>query len=221
MRQQIGAALGRLSRGKLVALGAVAGVASVALIVAIIGVLIVGGGLYNVAASRHHGLLVSWVLHTTMIRSVKAHAGRPGTSLAFSPEQVQNGFSVYDTHCAMCHGGPGVARAPLANGMEPSPPYLMDAAEQWTPQELRFIIAEGVKMTAMPSWKHILSESQQTSVVAFLEALPGMKPAQYQAMRRARQDFDQRNVTRQTALPGSSAISGAPRVSATSPTGRP
>lgn len=141
MRQLIGAALDRLSRGKLLALGAVAGVAGLGLLAALIGVLVIWRGWYDVAASRHHGLLVSWVLHTTMTRSVRTRAGRPTTLFAFSPEQVQEGFAVYDTHCAMCHGGPGVARASLANGMEPSPPYLLDAAEHWTPQELHFIIA--------------------------------------------------------------------------------
>ncbi len=70
--------------------------------------------------------------------------------------------------------------------MNPPPPYLMDVARRFSPGELRFVVSEGVKMTAMPAWKGTLPPEQITNLVAFLQGLPGITAKQYQAMRRER-----------------------------------
>ena len=147
------------------------------------GIMIVAFGVYDVSASKPHSAPVDWLLHTTMIQSVRARAGDAPAAAPFSAAEVRRGFAVYDSHCVACHGGPGVPRAQWSAGLMPAPPYLLDAARRWSPAELRFIVGHGVKMTAMPAWDLSLPPSDVTSLVAFLEALPDLAPAQYQAMR--------------------------------------
>lgn len=178
--------LEKFSRLQLLFVGATIAVLSIGLIAGLVGAGIVFGGWYDVSASKPHGVLVSWALHTTMIHSIEARAHYDTAPAQFSAEQVHQGFGLYEDHCAMCHGGPGIARPRWVMGLEPTPPYLLDAARQWSPAELRFVIKHGVKMTAMPAWGLSRSEEDITSLVAFLEQLPSITPTEYRAMQSQR-----------------------------------
>ena len=70
--------------------------------------------------------------------------------------------------------------------MTPSPPYLVDAARHWRARELYWIVAHGVKLTAMPAWESIRSDAQIWNIVAFLEAAPYLTPRDYARIRAAR-----------------------------------
>ena len=66
----------------------------------------------------------------------------------------------------------------VANGMYPKPPALTEAAWQWTPGELFWILRNGIKMSGMPAWKDH-SEEELWNVVAFLQKLPEMSEQDY------------------------------------------
>ena len=82
----------------------------------------------------------------------------------------------------MCHGGPGVSRAPWVRGLTPTPPFLMDAAYRWTPAQLGYILEHGVKMSAMPAWGAVRTPAEIWELVAFLEALPDLSPSDFQRL---------------------------------------
>ena len=148
------------------------------------GLAVVEFGLYDTASTKPHYPLVSWAAHATFTHSTQMRAQAVRAPDHFTPEQVDAGFQRYAADCMMCHGGPGVARAPWVRGLTPTPPYLLDAAYRWTPAQLDFILEHGVKMSAMPSWGETRSHDQIWSLVAFLEALPDISPAEF-ARRRA------------------------------------
>jgi mono/diheme cytochrome c family protein len=79
----------------------------------------------------------------------------------------------------MCHGGPGLARAPWVRQLEPTPPYVIDASRRFTAPQLYFILLKGVKMSAMPAWGETRSPAELWNYVAFLEALPSLSPTDY------------------------------------------
>jgi mono/diheme cytochrome c family protein len=161
-----------------------------AIAVAIVGVLgavaYVKLGMFNVAASHPHSQLVEWITHDTMINSVKRRAADVPLPATISAAQAKRGFCQYEAHCVTCHGGPAVAREQWVNGMNPAPPYLLDATRQWTPRELHWIVRNGIKMTGMPAWRDTLSEREIGDVVAYLEAMPQMPPQSYVAWRGSR-----------------------------------
>jgi mono/diheme cytochrome c family protein len=148
------------------------------------GLAIVEFGWFDIAASSPHSQLLSWATHATMIHAVQTQAKNMPTPKHFSTAQRKRGFALYEANCVMCHGGPGVPRAAWASGLNPPPPYLVDAARQWTAAQLKLIVSNGVKMTGMPAWDVRLPESQLWDIVAFLEQLDGMPPAIYEQMRR-------------------------------------
>jgi mono/diheme cytochrome c family protein len=162
-----------------------AGLTLLAAVGAGIGLYLFEGG-YDVAAAQHDGQAFTWVVHGVMIHSVKARAAKTPAPAAFTPAQVQAGFEIYDRDCAVCHGGPGVGRAAWVAGMNPTPPYIIDSARHWSASDLRLIVGDGVRMTAMPAWRGTLTEAQVWDVVGFLEALPDTSPDAYARRRGAR-----------------------------------
>lgn len=129
-------------------------------------------GLFNVTASTPHPPLIAWATHTTMRSAVRRAAARMPPPPRFTPQDVQTGLLLYEAHCAVCHGGPGQARAVWVDGMTPAPPFLIDASQRWRPNEVYRIVRYGVRMTGMPAWDQTLSEADVWRIVAFVEAMP-------------------------------------------------
>lgn len=162
--------------------GFVAGCAACALAGLAVASIIVGFGAFDISAIHPHGALTDWAIHTTMIHAEQRRSA-PISAPQFTPADVAAGARAYDADCAMCHGGPGVARASWTAGMTPTPPYLVDSARRWSAPELYSIVADGVKMTAMPAWRVSRSSRTIWSLVAFLEALPNLSPQDYARMK--------------------------------------
>lgn len=148
--------------------------------------IIIATGSFDTRASTPHQPLMAWAMHTTMIRAAQRGGRIVRAPPGFSVAQTEAGFILYDRDCASCHGGPGIARGPWAEGMNPSPPYLLDAARHWRAGELYWIVGNGVKMTGMPAWRSQRSSTQLWDIVAFLEAMPFVTARDYALMRRAR-----------------------------------
>jgi mono/diheme cytochrome c family protein len=143
----------------------------------------VKSGIYNVGASSPHTEFTEWLTHETMIHSVRSHAGGIVAPASASAAQVRRGFCEYETHCVACHGASAVGRQHWVSGLEPAPPYLLDAPQRFRPRELFWIAKNGIKMTGMPSWRDSMSDAQIWDVVAFLEAMPRMNSQDYMQWR--------------------------------------
>ena len=143
---------------------------------------VVWTGAYNIAATDEHFDPLRWAFHTTMHNSVEARAEASAPD-SFSEEQVRDGFGAYESTCAMCHGAPGVERKAFAKGLRPSPPELAEAAREWAPHELFWIVKHGVKMSGMPALGPTHEDEHIWSIVAFLQRLPEMDAAAYAEMR--------------------------------------
>ena len=172
------------SRYQKLVIAFVAGIGFTGVVGAIGGLAIVEFGLYDSAATTQHTRLVSWALHKTFKQAVGLRASETPLVPKFSQRQVIAGFQQYQTDCMACHGGPGVARADWVAGLEPTPPFLLDAGKRWSATELNYILEKGVKMSAMPAWGETRSNEQIADIVAFLKALPDISPAQFSEMQR-------------------------------------
>ncbi len=141
-------------------------------------VVVVGLGLYNVSAKAGHFPGVSWVLHTTFRNSVQLRAdGSPPDNLS-DMDMIALGAGHFDSACLMCHAAPGESRSATVRAMVPEPPPITEAAREWKPQELHWIVHKGVKMTGMPHWP-ATREDDVWPVVAFLLAAKGMSAEEF------------------------------------------
>jgi mono/diheme cytochrome c family protein len=78
---------------------------------------------------------------------------------------------------------PGIERSEIGKGLNPQAPDLAEAVKTWTPQQLFWIVKNGVKMTGMPSFGATHDDQEVWNVIALIEKLPTMTAEQYQHMR--------------------------------------
>ena len=154
----------------------------VIVVLGILGILFIYSGIYNVSATYPDNALSEWVLSTTMDHSVQHHAADIKTPALDDPEMVKIGFGHYRQMCAGCHGAPGVPKK--ARGFNPEPPDLVEEAAEWKANELFWITRNGIRMSGMPAWGVSHSDKEIWEIVAFMQKLPSMKPAEYQALDR-------------------------------------
>lgn len=87
------------------------------------------------------------------------------------------GARLYRDHCAMCHGDPANPKSALADYLNPpAPQFMTDMADM--PENQNFYILEhGIRWTAMPGWKNVLSDRQIWQTVTFLSHMDDLPPA--------------------------------------------
>ncbi|MBP6217608.1 MAG: cytochrome c/FTR1 family iron permease, partial [Oligoflexales bacterium] len=83
------------------------------------------------------------------------------------------GENVYKTNGATCHGGKGRADTPLSKTLMPAPTNFHDEDLMLLSSPFKFFntLETGIKGTAMPSFKAILSEEECWSVSFYLSSL--------------------------------------------------
>ena len=84
--------------------------------------------------------------------------------------------------CVHCHGGPGVEWSKFSEGLNPGPPDLKDVVDDLLPQELFWVIKNGIKMTGMPSFATSgVGDEEIWKIVAFVKKWPAVTPEDYKA----------------------------------------
>lgn len=162
-------------------------VSSVTLLALFLGVaLTVVVGLYSVAASAGHFGIVEAFLELALARSVSLHArAEPPSGLAHDRDRITLGAAHFDGACSSCHGAPGRRVNPLHKAMLPPPPHLSasDVLDQWQVRELFWILKHGIKYTGMPAWPNLERDDEVWTLVAFLQNVQVMEPAEYRRLR--------------------------------------
>lgn len=134
-------------------------------------------GLYDVSVGSGHNALTGWYLETLRERSIERRAADlrvPGD--LHLEQRVEAGAGHYKETCAACHGHPG---GEASRSFDPPPPALYRRARPST--EAFQAVKHGIKMTAMPHHRDH-SDADIWDIVAFLNRLPEMDKAEYEAI---------------------------------------
>lgn len=155
---------------------------------ALVVVILVGGflffiysGMYNMSAMEPHNRLTLWVINTLKDNSIEHHAKEIKAPNLNDSSMVRLGFAHYREMCVGCHGGPGLSRDEIGQGLYPMAPTLAKSAKELSSSELFWITKNGIKMTGMPAFGRTHSDDKIWAIVSFLEQLPGMTKEQYEA----------------------------------------
>jgi cytochrome c553 len=152
-------------------------------VVITLGVLVVGAvafvysGLYNIGADEHHTKPVYALMQTLRERSIEQHAKNLEVPNLDDPPLILKGAGQYAAMCIGCHLAPGMADSEIRPGLYPQPPELSKFRPD--PREAFWVIKHGIKMSAMPAWGSSHDDATIWSMVAFLQKLPDLTPAQY------------------------------------------
>jgi cytochrome c553 len=147
----------------------------VALIVSAAGFVWFGG--YNVAADDPHWPITFKLMETVRDRSIVVRAQHLSVPDLNDPKVILKGAGQYAAMCTGCHLAPGMRDSEIRPGLYPQPPNLSQQAVD--PRVAFWVIKHGIKMSAMPAWGFSHDDATIWSMVAFLQKLPAMTPAQY------------------------------------------
>jgi len=158
-------------------------IGALAILVAIAAAVYFFGGFYSVAGTQEDPGVVKWALINVRTASISRHAVDAPPIPIDDPANVQAGARAFATRgCADCHGGPGVEWEKFSEGMHPDPPDLKDVVKERRPNELFWVIKNGINMTGMPSFGKIeVPDKEIWTIVAFLKKLPNVSEADYKA----------------------------------------
>ena len=144
----------------------------------------VQSGIFNVAATNKDGLLITWLLHTTMEKSVERRAQNIEVPDINKNEMILAGMSDYVEMCAQCHGEPDKPSSILTQGLNPAPPDLEHLTEEGSAAEMFWIINNGIRMTGMPAFGKTHQADEIWPVVAFLQSAKDITSSEYSQMKK-------------------------------------
>ena len=158
-------------------------IGTLAIVVAVAAAVFFFGGFYNLGATNPDPAIVDWALKRVRMASVSRYATeRPMVSLEDAAVVRAGAKAFAERGCVHCHGAPGVEWTKFSEAMRPYPPDLKDLATQRTPEELFWVIKNGINMTGMPGFSLVGVEDKEIwSIVAFVKKLPSVSEADFKA----------------------------------------
>jgi len=117
------------------------------------------------------------LMQTLRERSIEEHSRSLVVPNLDDPQLILKGAGQYAAMCTGCHLAPGMADSEIRPGLYPQPPRLSKFRPD--PRAAFWVIKHGIKMSAMPAWGGSHDDVTIWSMVAFLQKLPDLSPAQY------------------------------------------
>ena len=163
------------------------------LFVLVLGIVFALMGFVSMRADNPPSKLETAIASHAMDASV-AHAA-PKLTNPLTPDETNlvAGARLYRDHCTLCHGDPAQLKSLLADSLNPPAPQFMNDMPDMPEHHNYYILQHGIRWTAMPGWKNVLTDQQIWQLVTFLSHMHDLPPA-------AKQVFAE---TAPRALPGS------------------
>ncbi len=135
-------------------------------------------GLVNVGADNPHPVVIQWYLADMMEHSVQRYAqglrAPPSTQVS-----VAEGAVHYGRMCVLCHGAPGIEPLEIGKGLSPQPRDLMQTANDWTVEQVFWLVTHGVGDTGMPAFGATDTHQERWAIAFFVKQLPNLTPAEF------------------------------------------
>ena len=119
----------------------------------------------------------AWAARTALHARLNREMPR-SVPVAASAENYAAGAKVYKDHCSGCHGFKGQEQETEVKGMFPTPPHLFKGhgVTDDPPGETYWKVANGIRLSAMPSYKKSLTEEQMWQVSLLLANADKLPP---------------------------------------------
>lgn len=163
---------------------------------------VIFSGFFNVAATVVDSPPLAWMLVKVREGSIKRHAKDIQAPPLDDAARRDRGFRIYREDCVMCHTPVGRSPTQMAVGFNPQAPGFGKGSDEMTAAELFWVTKNGIRFTGMPAWGPSHSDTELWDVVAFMQILPSMGAADYDAMdRRIAPEPTESAITNEKARP--------------------
>jgi mono/diheme cytochrome c family protein len=106
-----------------------------------------------------------------------ASAKRSKNPLTATDENIASGRTLFEQHCASCHGANGRAQTETNAAMKVKPADLTsNAARGLTPGEIYWVITNGIKSSGMPAFQTKMNENERWQTTLYVRHLQGEHP---------------------------------------------
>jgi mono/diheme cytochrome c family protein len=134
-------------------------------------------GFVNMRADNPPSHLETAIASHAMDASVARAATKLTNPVTADEANLVAGANLYRDHCSLCHGDPAYPKAPLNGSFNPPAPQFMDDKADMPENQNFFILQHGIRWTAMPGWKNVLSDQEIWQLVTFLSHMSDLPPA--------------------------------------------
>jgi mono/diheme cytochrome c family protein len=156
-------------------------------------------GIFNVAADAPHTAFTQAILESVRSRSIATRARNIRPPPLDDAALIATGAGHYAAMCSGCHLAPDwKVDSEMRAGLYPKPPDLTRPLRT-SPTEAFWVIKHGIKMSGMPAWGKTHDDASIWALVAFLQKLPGLSPAQYLALAKSGAESQHRHANVQHA----------------------
>jgi thiosulfate dehydrogenase len=154
----------------------------------IVGIVAVFGGAYayvhygffNMRADQARGTVERIYMRGAMDRYAERYAANQKNPLTADEATLIAGVKLYKNDCALCHGGPSNPISDVGQGLNPRAPQFLKDAPDLPEYQNFWIIKHGIRMTGMPAWEKVLTDSEIWQLTTFLtkfEQIDKLPPA--------------------------------------------
>jgi len=142
-------------------------------------------GLYPIGADNPPGAIERSLAMRALDVYADKHKPEMENPVQPTDDNLSEGARLYESHCALCHGGAKARMSPLRERFNPPVPQLIASIPEDEDSWVFWVTKHGARMTGMPSWDGILSDDQIWKVVAFIKHSDKLSPAVEAAWRKA------------------------------------
>lgn len=132
--------------------------------------LVVTLGLLPSTADIKPDKLEEWAAGRSLSAAIDRQAKKESSPVPADEANLTEGARLYQKHCAYCHGDWEAKVADAASGFYiEAPQFVINGVEDDPEWRTRWVIARGVRFTAMPAFNKILDDKQLWQLAAFLK----------------------------------------------------
>ena len=115
-------------------------------------------------------------------RWMRFNASSSTNPIQSTPESLSLSQAKYEEHCAACHGLDGSGRNRFEARLYPPVPRLTGGIQRLSDGELYFIVANGIRNTAMPAFDKDHSRDDIWSMVFWVRHLAHLTPEEHRTI---------------------------------------
>jgi thiosulfate dehydrogenase len=156
--------------------GYILGILTIILLLAV-GLVFAWLGFVNMRADNPPSHLEAAVAGHVTDASISRAATKLTNPVTADEANLVAGARLYREHCTLCHGDLAHPKAPLNDSLNPPAPQFMDDKADMPENQNFFILQHGIRWTAMPGWKNVLSDQQLWQLVTFLSHMNELPPS--------------------------------------------
>jgi mono/diheme cytochrome c family protein len=156
--------------------GFILGIVTMILILAL-GLLVALTGFVSMRADNAASKMESTLAGRAMDASVARAAPKVTNPVTADEANLVAGARLYRDHCTLCHGDPAHLKSPLADSLNPPAPQFMNDMPDMPENQNFYILEHGIRWTAMPGWKNVVTDQQLWQLVTFLSHMHDLSPA--------------------------------------------